>query len=366
MVNVGNKIPLSRQVAQHLKQKMQQGIYQSGSMLPSVRKLRDDFGVSTNVIYRAMRELEENGLVQSHHGKGTMVQENNRVARTAILFAFIQPYPASTPFEQRVIQYAEEGFSARGNLMVFRSSQLDVALEREIAEHAINNGVQGILLWPVENNPNGPFFEKLSQKVPIVLVDRLLDNAKLPAVIFDTYEAGKDICREMLEVKNRKRMLCIIDDLKISPYKNLMQGLRDQAKIIGRSDDLTIIQLELSKFIEQINNNDFSAVNHFKEDVEKLITKGGYDTIFSPQDQFLKHVIVETGLHDQLNDIQLVDIFTPNASPQARQYNKSGVLHWILDFPQLIEKANDMLQRIVLTGNANNEIVNIKVRQSQL
>ncbi|MBL4701009.1 MAG: GntR family transcriptional regulator [Phycisphaeraceae bacterium] len=366
MVTVGNKVSLSQQVAHRLKQQVRQGIYQPGSTLPSVRKLCSDFGVSTTVICRAIRGLEEEGIVQTHHGKGTIVQQVSHAARTAILFAFIQPYPANMIFEQQVLQYAEQGFSARDNFMVVRSSQLDVALEKDIVEHAVNNGVQGILLWPVENNPNGPYFEKLSKKLPIVLVDRLLDNAQLPAVIFDTYEAGREICRTLLAAKKRKRILCLIDNLHISPYQNLMQGLRDEAKDLGRNEDMTLVQISISEFISHLNQCDFSMVDHFKEDIQKLINEGGYDTIFCPQEEFLDYVMVQTGLYEKLDNFQLAAITGPGANARTRQYNESGVLKWVTDFPEMISKAADMLQRSVLTGNRANEIVTLKIKPSPL
>ncbi len=366
MVNIGNKIPLSQQVAHSLKQRMRQGVYPSGSTLPSVRRLCEDFDVSINVIYRALRELEEHGIVQTHQGKGTIVQEDTHSARTAILFAFIQPYPADMIFEQQVLQYAEQGFSARDNFMVVRSSNLDIALEKEIVQHAINNGVQGILLWPVEKNPNGPFLEKLAQKVPIVLVDRLLENAQLPAVIFDTYEVGCDICRKVFETQKRKRMLCLIDDLHISPYQNLIRGLRDEATTLGRLDDLTIVQISISEFIADLNKCDFSRVDHFKHDIEKLVHEGGYDTIFCPQEEFLDYVIVQTGLYDNFDGMQLAAITGPGANARTRQYNELGVWKWVTDFPEMISRASDMLQRAVLTNNVSDEIVTLKIRPSPL
>ncbi|MBL4700511.1 MAG: GntR family transcriptional regulator [Phycisphaeraceae bacterium] len=364
MVNVGNKTSLSSQVAHRIKQKMRQGDYPSGSTLPSIRKLCDNFGVSLSVAHRAIRELEENGIVQTHQGKGTVVQQSDHADRTAILFSFIQPYPAGVDFEQQILQYAEQTFSARDNFMVFRSSRLDTALEREIVEHAINNGVQGILLWPVENNPNGPFFEKLSQKVPIVLVDRLLDNAKLPAVISDTYEVGREICREMLEVRNRKRMLCLIDNLNISPYKMLMQGLRDEAEDMGRSDDMTLVQMGISEFVTQTNNNDFSTVDHYKEKIEKLIHEGDYDTVHCSLGKFFKYVIRQTGLYEKLHDIQWAVFAGPTQKAQNHHANDSNTVTWIIDFPEMISKAADILQRSVLAGNVPNEILTLKMRQS--
>ena len=366
MLNVGNKIPLSSQVAHSLKQKMRQGIYKSGSTLPSIRKLSNDFGVSINVIYRAVHELEDEGIVETHHGKGMVVREEKPADRTAILFGFIQPFPAEMIFEQQVLQYAEQGFSARDNFMVVRSSKLDIALERETAEHFVNNGVQGILVWPVDNNPNGKFFEELSKKVPIVLVDRLLDGALLPSVIFDAYEAGRDICREVLETRKRKRMLALIDELQISPYQNLMQGLRDEADDMGRSGDITITQIGISDFIKQLNSCDFSKVDSFKEYIENLINDGKYDILFCPQEEFLDYVLVQTGLCDKLDGLQLAAITGPGANARTRKYNELGVWKWVTDFPQMISRATDMLQRFVLTRNVTNERIMLKVSRSQL
>ncbi len=365
-VIAGNKISLSRQVAHSLKQRVRQGIYQSGSTLPPVRKLCDEFGVSLNVVYRAIRELEENGIVETHHGKGMTIRQDKPAARTAILFGFIHPYPAEMIFEQQMLQYAEQGFSARDNFMVVRSSKLDISVEKDIAEHFVNNGVQGILLWPAENNPNGKFFEKLSGEIPVVLVDRLLDGAQLPAVIFDAYEAGREMCREVLETRKRRRMLALIDDLHISPYKDLIRGLRDEAEDMGRTEDITIVRISISEFIKQLNACDFTQVDTLKRDVEKLINEGDYDTLFCPQEEFLDYIVVQTGLYDQLDGLQLAAITGPGANARTRKYNESGVLKWVTDFPEMISKAADMLQRFVLTRNITNEIIRLKVSRSKL
>lgn len=367
MKYVGNKIPLPSQVARIIKQHMRQGVYPAGSILPSTRMLSNDLGVSPSVAYRAIRELEDDGIVQTHHGKGTVVLENSHAERTAILFAFIQPYPSHMPFEQQVLQYAEQGFSARDNLVVMRSSQLSVSFEREIAGHVVNNGVQGILLWPVENNPNGKFFEKLSEKVPVVLVDRLLDDAVLPAVIFDTYQVGRDIARFVLQDQNRKRLLCVIDNLNISPYRDLVQGFCDEVDQMGRGKDMAIVRKSISNFIEQLSNRDFSRVDLFKEELESLLREGGYDSLFCPQEEFLDVVVMQTGLYETFEDLQLISYTAPQGGNiRSRQYNESGVWNWIIDHQQLIMRANDMIQGMVLNGTAVNEVVKLKFQQPSL
>lgn len=365
MAIIGNKISLSHQVAQSISRQVRRGVYHSGSMLPPMRKLCDEFDVSLNVVSRAIHELEESGLVETHHGKGVMVCEEKLADRTAILFGFLHPYPTEMIFEQQVLQYAEQGFGALDNFVVARSSNMDTSLEREIAQHFVNNGVQGLLLWPAENNPNGKFFEELSKKIPIILLDRLLKDADLPAVIFDTYEAGREICAETLVSGKRKRMLVWLDDIQISPYEDLVRGLRDEAEAMGRHDDVMIVRLNISDFIKRLNACDYSQVDVLRDEVKRQIKEGGYDTFFCPQDELLDYVVVQTGLHDQLGDLQLATIAGPGLNSRTRKYNESGVWRWITDFPELMATAVDMLQRHVLTRNSTEGVVKLHLRRSQ-
>ena len=82
----GNKVPLYHQVAQTLKQRVRTGLYRSGNPLPSLRTLGEEFKVSPSVIYRAVRDLEESGIVVTHHGKEVRVKEEEGCEKAAIVF----------------------------------------------------------------------------------------------------------------------------------------------------------------------------------------------------------------------------------------------------------------------------------------
>lgn len=345
----GNRIPLHLQVASQLEQRVRKGVYTDREPLPSFRTLSKELGVSLNVVQRAVYHLQEKRILVPHHGRGVAVESAKRCRRTALLFGFIQPYSAREAFEQQVVLYAEEAFANRDNMMIIRSSQGSAKNERDVAEHLVNNGIQGILLWPEQNNPNGAFFQELSSRVPVVLVDRLLADADLPAVVLDFYKAGRTICREMLAVQKRRRMLAVIDHLDISTYNDLIRGLQDQARDMGREQDVTIDRMKITPLIRQWNSADFSRVESSRAYVENVLRNEGYDTLFCPQEEFLDYVVTETGLFRQFPGLQLASLDSPVVNTRTRTYNESGVMTWSMDFPRMISIAADLLQQSVLS-----------------
>jgi len=357
----GNKISLHRQVATQLERRIRQGVYKDGEALPSLRALGKEFGVSLNVIQRAVYQLSEKRILSPHHGKGLAIAHPERCRRTAITFGFVQPYSARMAFEQQVFLYAEEAFTNRDNLMIIRSSQGDPVRERETVKHLINNGVQGILLWPVDNNPNGTFFQELSRQIPIVLVDRLLEGANFPGVVMDFDGAARSICRHLFEGLGRKKILVVMDTLKISPNRELVCGFRETAREMNRWGDLTVSELPISELIGELNVGDFSRVEPYRDLMRERLRSEGYDGLFCLHEEFLDFVVVETGLLGEFPGLQLASMTDPILNTRTRTYNQSGVARWVMDFPRMISTAADLLQEWVLTRTCAKAIVKLEI-----
>ncbi len=58
-----------------LKQRIAQGGWQPGTRLPSERELVQQFGCARMTVHRALRELEEEGLIERRQGSGSFVAE---------------------------------------------------------------------------------------------------------------------------------------------------------------------------------------------------------------------------------------------------------------------------------------------------
>jgi LacI family transcriptional regulator len=77
--------PLYLQLKSLLQRQIDSGELQPGDMLPSLRQLCRQHGVSSITVRRALQELINEGRLQSQQGIGTFVTARNRQARLALL-----------------------------------------------------------------------------------------------------------------------------------------------------------------------------------------------------------------------------------------------------------------------------------------
>jgi GntR family transcriptional regulator len=68
-----SEIPLGVQLAWHLKARIVAGEAEAGAKLPSVREMAAETGVNANTVRAVYARLEAEGLLATHHGRGTFV-----------------------------------------------------------------------------------------------------------------------------------------------------------------------------------------------------------------------------------------------------------------------------------------------------
>lgn len=66
-------VPFYRQIIEQVKFAMARGDLQPGTQLPTVRQLAVDLSINPNTVIRAYREMEIEGLLETHQGSGTFV-----------------------------------------------------------------------------------------------------------------------------------------------------------------------------------------------------------------------------------------------------------------------------------------------------
>ncbi|NLX07222.1 MAG: GntR family transcriptional regulator [Phycisphaerae bacterium] len=358
-VVTGNRLPLYRQVARTLQQRVRTGQYRTGQPLPSVRTLSRELGVSPKVVQRATRELADLGVVVAHHGRDVRVIDDENCRRTAITFGFIQPYTVSLSFHMSVMEWIDKAFANRSNFAVVRSSEDDPIREREVAEHFLANGIRGLVVWPIDDDPNGQFFADLARRVPVVLIDRLLRGAELPAVVQDFHATGTDIGRHLLDESGHKRLLVLIDDLRISAYEEITRGIRDASIELKRETDVTVVQLPISRMGHRFTHRDFSDVDVYAPHVERLLAEGGYDAVFCTQGTFLDYVVVETGLAQKFPNVAISTLSIGQRHTGSRGFTRHVRRFWDSDYEQMISLASDLVQRWVLTGQMPKGVVRL-------
>lgn len=66
-------VPFYRQIIEQVKFAIARGDLQPGTQLPTVRQLAVDLSINPNTVIRAYREMEIEGLLETHQGSGTFV-----------------------------------------------------------------------------------------------------------------------------------------------------------------------------------------------------------------------------------------------------------------------------------------------------
>ncbi|TDL31220.1 GntR family transcriptional regulator [Jeotgalibacillus sp. S-D1] len=75
MLDKQSPLPMYAQIAQNLKKKIQKGMFQAGSPIPSERELTETYEVSRMTVRQAITNLVNEGLLYRAIGKGTFVSE---------------------------------------------------------------------------------------------------------------------------------------------------------------------------------------------------------------------------------------------------------------------------------------------------
>ena len=72
-IDAKSGVPFYRQIIEQAKFAIARESLSPGERLPTVRQLAVDLSVNPNTVIRAYRELELEGLIESHQGSGTFV-----------------------------------------------------------------------------------------------------------------------------------------------------------------------------------------------------------------------------------------------------------------------------------------------------
>lgn len=74
-IDYDSAVPPYRQLAEILREKIRTGELARGAMVPSVKRLRGEYGVAETTARKAVALLREEGLVETVMGWGTFVRK---------------------------------------------------------------------------------------------------------------------------------------------------------------------------------------------------------------------------------------------------------------------------------------------------
>ncbi len=172
--------PKYRLIFETLKEAITSGEYAAGARLPSESDLVRRFDVSRMTIVKAVKELQQIGLVVRRVGSGTYV--NAPKAGTDRLFGLLIPELGQTEIFEPICQgMANTPLKTRHSLLWGNSIGMNEPKEQiamELCRQYIAQGVSGVFFAPIElvaakDEVNRKITAALDRaKIPVVLLDR--------------------------------------------------------------------------------------------------------------------------------------------------------------------------------------------------
>lgn len=117
-------VPVYRQLMDQIRYYVAGGTLQPGNQLPSIRELAQALTLNPTTIVKAYTELEHEGVIEMHHGRGAFVAAASRRPETAEREKALRRLA-----RQLVVESAQMG-ADRAEVMRVLEGELDVVYDK--------------------------------------------------------------------------------------------------------------------------------------------------------------------------------------------------------------------------------------------
>jgi len=177
--------PKHREITHHLLEAIRGGKYKEGERLPSETQLVQQFKVSRPTVARALRDLQDDGLIERRAGSGTFVRSTTKAATMMRSLGLLVPGLSNTEIFQ--ILCGELASLARvhdyslqwgGSAHPADDSDESIGHAEELCHQFVERKLSGVFFAPVELQPEkGKANRRLAEwlreaGIAVVLLDR--------------------------------------------------------------------------------------------------------------------------------------------------------------------------------------------------
>jgi DNA-binding LacI/PurR family transcriptional regulator len=173
--------PIYQQITERLEREIRAGKYAPGQKFPSEAALVKRFAASRITVGRAVRELQQRGLLDRVAGSGTYLRGARHERRGGLLFGLVIPNLGETEIFEPICQGIAASPDAAAHALLWTHAEQRTASKEEqaveLARHSLTRGVAGIFFAPLE-------FSAASAEVN-ARVMKLIEAARIPVVLLD-------------------------------------------------------------------------------------------------------------------------------------------------------------------------------------
>ena len=230
------------------------------AMLPSISQTVQKYNVSDITVRRAYGELEREGLVFIHHGKGTFVapkvKEFKEVCCLYRDLEFMEFIPQKhfdlTILYQLNLKLKEENIEF--NLSIYNFNE---EIERFVLSRMPSKNLYGVVLFYSGYTKSIPYYSRVNDVISnTVFVDRYIDNLYCNYVGSENYICAKDMAKEALKEDYDRIYVFCHEYFIISASVERIKGFTDAINEMGLSDKCVYFShenVEYEDFLDNIN-----------------------------------------------------------------------------------------------------------------
>lgn len=235
-------LPKYKQLAQHLREAISQGIYQKGDALPTEWELSQAHGVSRQTVRQALSVLEDYGLIMSRQGSGTYVTALPQAKKDSKTVGVITTYISDYIFPS-IVRGIEATLSQENVTMSLAATYNQVDYEHRILTKCLATPYDGLIIEGTKtalSNPNISLYKELSQRnIPFVFINGYYPQLEGAVHVVMDDRAGGYQAAEHLIRHGHKRIAGIFkrDDMQGHlRYAGFTQALLDYGLALYNED----------------------------------------------------------------------------------------------------------------------------------
>ena len=304
------KIPLYSKIIDELKERIRTGDFEYDVPFVTEEKITKEYNVSRITAIRALDELEKIGVIYRKRGSGSFVTENGieildgvqndtneketvfiKRNKELLLIALVLPFDVKRGGMMECFNGINDLLNSENCFVRVYNTNGKNETEATVLRELLDNDIDGVICYPKNDNKNLEIFNQfLTKNIPLVVIDKYIENMPISYVVPDNYNGARELCNYAIEAGHDRIGFFSVTDFSgvcslRERYMGYAMSMNDHGKEVNL-DDVLIGDRRKDFYCEGMKNDG----EYLRHAVKKLY-KSGTTAIICQNDWVARDII---------------------------------------------------------------------------